>query len=151
MTTTAPSVRTLTKQAIAAALTASSTLTGIQINYAQPKTPQNERISFSSLRGQMDGLAMTAGGLLSYLDSFTITLMAVSAVPSVDDGATADARVEAIVGALIQVLCDLNLTNTVPGLLDVALGVYNGPSPFPTDEGYASYATVELDCQAQIN
>lgn len=151
MTTSAPSVRTLTKLAILAELEHSQTLAGIQINYAQPRDAENERISFSSLRGQMESMAMTADGLLSYLDTFTISLTVISAVPTVDAGEDADARVEEIVGALLQVLCDLNLTDTVPGLLDVTLGVYNGPSPYPTDEGYASYATVELDCQGQIN
>lgn len=153
MTTSAPSVRTLTKAKVRDLLGASQDLAGVQINYGQFATPENERVSFGSVTGQLEVIGYSQGQEpTAYLDTFTLTLIIVVDTPGTDDAQDADSRVEELTSAVIEATTALNLATDVPGLMASRIGTYNGPNSYEVEnQGHGSFATVEIECQIQIN
>lgn len=83
-------------------------------------------------------------------DAFTIDIIIVAVAAGDADGQGSDARAIELLAAVEDVVAEDVTLGAVPGLLFCKLAPFDGPSPQPTDLGYASIITAPLFCSTQL-
>lgn len=127
-------------------------MTAGAVTYSQPPTPVgNDAIWLGDIKAAESGLEdPRKPGRQVRNDAFTIDIVIVAVTRGDADGQDADARAIELLAAVEDVIAEDVTLGAVPGLLFCKLAPFDGPSPQPTDLGYASIITAPLFCSTQL-
>lgn len=122
------------------------------ITYSQPPTPVgNDAIWLGDIKAAESGLVdPRKPGRQVRNDAFTIDIIIIAVTRGDADGQDADARAVELLAAVEDVAAEDVTLGAVPGLIFCKLAPFDGPSPQPTDLGYASIITAPLFCSTQL-
>ncbi len=122
------------------------------VTYSQPPVPvSTEAVWLGDIKAAESGLVdPRKPGRQVRNDAFTIDIVIVAVTRGDVDGQEADARAIELLAEVESVIAENPTLGAVPGLLFCRLEPFDGPSPQPTDLGYASIITAPLYCSTQL-
>lgn len=151
MTAPTASIRSTVKRALVTVIRAQAGVAGVTVSYAPPIDGMEDRhIFLGDVQGSIS-YPTTRATRFQRDDKFTIDVWIRAHVPGDETGEDADEQVEALLGALDDVLSDVADALDVDGVVMAELGDIEGPMPMRTEEGHESWFQVEVSVHARLS
>lgn len=145
--------RAAVRAALVQKLQESDALTGVQVTLVWPgDQTEAEAIYLLPSQGTMSvpvlhGVPSTSNPL-TFQDDFTVPI-AIQAAKRGQDDATAEARIEELITAVITTIATGPTLGDVDGLFHALITEIEGPGPAPSKTGVQAFARVVIECRSR--